>query len=133
MVTTQGFTKHLVDLSGSLVGGHTRPRPDGFLATDFTNLPQPKSTFDSKKGRKKIRGNFWTPGFLHFFTMTYYQPYSPEWHRLRHLKEALDKYLDDYVDTQVILDDIDSILEYRSQTALDEYTRVQNLQDQLRN
>ena len=64
--------------------------------------------------------------------MTHYKPYSPEWHRLRHLKEALDKYLDEYVDTEVILDDIDSILEYRSQTALDEYTRVTDLQAKLR-
>jgi hypothetical protein len=64
--------------------------------------------------------------------MTHYKPYSPEWHRLRHLKEALDKYLDEYVDTEVILDDIHSILEYRSQTALDEYTRVTDLQAKLR-
>jgi hypothetical protein len=25
-----------------------------------------------------------------------YRPYSPEWHRKRYLKEALDKYFDDY-------------------------------------
>ncbi len=61
-----------------------------------------------------------------------YKPYSPEWHRLRNLKEALDKYLDEYVATEVILDDINSILEYRSQTALDEYTRVTDLQKKLR-
>ena len=30
-----------------------------------------------------------------------YKPYSPEWHRYRYLKEAIDKYLDDYVDNQV--------------------------------
>jgi len=61
-----------------------------------------------------------------------YKPYSPEWHRYRYLKEALDKYLDEYVATEVILDDINSILEYRSQTALDEYTRVTDLQKKLR-
>ena len=64
--------------------------------------------------------------------MTHYKPYSPEWHRLRHLKEALDKYLDDYVSTEDILGDIDTILRYRSETALDEYTRVTDLQKKLR-
>ena len=61
-----------------------------------------------------------------------YKPYSPEWHRLRQLKEALDKYLDDYVSTEDILLDIDAILQYRSQNALDEYTRVTDLQKKLR-
>ena len=31
-----------------------------------------------------------------------YKPYSPEWHRKRYLKEALDRYLDDYVDNTTI-------------------------------
>jgi hypothetical protein len=61
-----------------------------------------------------------------------YKPYSQEWHRLRQLKEALDKYLDDYVSTEDILGDIDAILQYRSETALDEYTRVTDLQKKLR-
>ena len=61
-----------------------------------------------------------------------YKPYSPEWHRYRYLKEALDKYLDDYVSTEDILGDIDTILQYRSETALDEYTRVTDLQKKLR-
>jgi hypothetical protein len=39
-----------------------------------------------------------------------YKPYSPEWHRKRYLKEALDKYLDDYVDTDIILEDIRDII-----------------------
>mgnify|MGYP003130708915 CR=1 FL=1 len=39
-----------------------------------------------------------------------YKPYSPEWHRYRYLKEAIDKYLDDYVDNDVIRNDILSIL-----------------------
>ena len=63
---------------------------------------------------------------------THYKPYSPKWNRYRYLKEELDKYLDEYVATEVILDDINSILEYRSQTALDEYTRVTDLQKKLR-
>ena len=51
-----------------------------------------------------------------------YKPYSSEWHRLRYLKEAIDRYFDD----------IDTILSSRSETALDEYTRVTDLQKKLR-
>ena len=64
--------------------------------------------------------------------MNHYKPYSPEWHRLRYLKEAIDRYFDDYVSTEDILNDIDAILQYRSETALDEYTRVTDLQKKLR-
>jgi hypothetical protein len=35
-----------------------------------------------------------------------YKPYSQEWHRYRYLKEALDKYIDDYVDNDTIMKDI---------------------------
>jgi hypothetical protein len=61
-----------------------------------------------------------------------YKPYSPEWHRLRYLKDAIDKYLDDYVDTEVIIEDIQYILKYRSEYALQEYQRVTDLQKKLR-
>ena len=62
---------------------------------------------------------------------THYKPYSPEWHRYRYLKEAPDKYLDEYVDNDVILADIDCILGVRSKSAMDEYTRVTDLQKKL--
>ena len=65
--------------------------------------------------------------------MNYYKPYSPEWHRLRYLKEAIDRYFDDYVSTETILSDIDTILNARSENALDEYTRVTDLQKKLQN
>ena len=65
--------------------------------------------------------------------MNYYKPYSPEWHRLRYLKEAIDLYFDDYVSTETILSDIDTILNARSENALDEYTRVTDLQKKLQN
>lgn len=65
--------------------------------------------------------------------MNYYKPYSPEWHRLRYLKEAIDRYFDDYVSTETILGDIDTILNARSENALDEYTRVTDLQKKLQN
>ena len=46
-----------------------------------------------------------------------YKPYSPEWHRYRYLKEAIDKYLDDYVDNQVIVNDILNIVCARQERA----------------
>jgi len=61
-----------------------------------------------------------------------YKPYSPEWHRKRYLKEALDKYFDDYVDNDVIRDDILSILSERSEQAYSEFTKINDLENSLR-
>ena len=61
-----------------------------------------------------------------------YKPYSPEWHRYRYLKEALYKYLDDYVDNDTIHGDILSILEDRSESAYAEFNRVTELETKLR-
>ena len=61
-----------------------------------------------------------------------YKPYSPEWHRYRYLKEAIDKYLDDYVDNDVIRNDILSILEDRSEAAYAEFNRLTELEAKLR-
>jgi len=60
-----------------------------------------------------------------------YKPYSPEWHRKRYLKEALDKYLDDYVDNDIIMCDIVSILSERSEQAYEEFTRLNDLESKL--
>lgn len=60
-----------------------------------------------------------------------YKPYSLEWHRKRYLKEALDKYLDDYVDTDVIFDDITSILSERSERAYAEFSKINELESKL--
>ena len=57
-----------------------------------------------------------------------YRPYSPEWHRKRYLKEALDKYFDDYVDTDLIRADILDILSERSEQAYSEFTRINKLE-----
>jgi len=57
-----------------------------------------------------------------------YKPYSPEWHRKRYLKEALDKYLDDYVVNNEIIDDILDILHDRSEAAHAEFVRVNELE-----
>ena len=62
-----------------------------------------------------------------------YKPYSQEWHRYRYLKEALDKYLDDYVDNDVIMNDILCILEDRSESAYAEFNKVNELESKLRN
>jgi|TARA_B100000035_G_C20787410_1_gene459634 hypothetical protein len=56
-----------------------------------------------------------------------YKPYSPEWHRKRYLKEALDKYLDDYVENDIIYNDLIDILKDRMIVALDEYNRADEL------
>ena len=61
-----------------------------------------------------------------------YKPYSPEWHRKRFLKEALDKYLDDYVSNEIIREDILDILSERSESAYAEFTRLTELESMLK-
>jgi len=60
-----------------------------------------------------------------------YKPYSPEWHRKRYLKEALDKYFDDYVDVETIRVDILDILSERSEKAYKEFSRINELEKTL--
>ena len=60
-----------------------------------------------------------------------YKPYSPEWHRKRYLKEALDKYFDDYVENELIRGDIMDILHSRANEAYEEYNRVNKLAQSL--
>ena len=61
-----------------------------------------------------------------------YKPYSPEWHRYRYLKEALNKYLDDYVENDVIHNDILDILGDRSESAFAEFNKITELEAKLR-
>ena len=61
-----------------------------------------------------------------------YKPYSPEWHRYRYLKEAIDTYFEDYVDNEVIYNDIMSILGDRMSAAVDEVNKVLDLKDKLK-
>ena len=61
-----------------------------------------------------------------------YKPYSPEWHRKRYLKEALDTYFNDYVDNEVIYEDIMNILDDRMSDAVDEVNKVLDLKDKLK-
>ena len=60
-----------------------------------------------------------------------YKPYSQEWHRKRYLKEAIDKYLDDYVDPTFIMDDIKDILHAHSEAAYQEFNRINQLEHYL--
>ena len=61
-----------------------------------------------------------------------YKPYSPEWHRKRYLKEALDMYFDDYVDNEVIFGDMMDILSVRMSAAVDEVNKVIDLKDKFK-
>ena len=67
--------------------------------------------------------------YTHFIM---YKPYSPEWHRYRYLKEAIDTYFDDYVDNEVIYEDIMNILGSRMSSAVDEVNKVMDLKDKLK-
>tara|TARA_B100000073_G_scaffold153204_1_gene126459 strand:- start:226 stop:423 length:198 start_codon:yes stop_codon:yes gene_type:complete len=60
-----------------------------------------------------------------------YKPYSAEWHRKRNLKEALDSYLDDYVDPDIIMDDIRDLLHIRSERAYKEFERINQIENYL--
>ncbi len=60
-----------------------------------------------------------------------YKPYSPEWHRYRYLKEAVDKYIEDYVDPNFIMNDIRDILHIRSETEYEEFSRINQLEHYL--
>ena len=57
-----------------------------------------------------------------------YKPYSPEWHRRRYLKEALDKYFDDYVDNSTIYTDILDIISERAEKAHQEFNKLNELE-----
>ena len=70
---------------------------------------------------------------LHKDLIMDYKPYSPEWHRKRYLKEALDTYFDDYVDNEVIFGDMMDILSARMSAAVNEVNKVMDLKDKLKN
>jgi len=57
-----------------------------------------------------------------------YKPYSVEWNRKRYLAEALQKYFDDDVSVDVILDDIVDVL---SQNAEEHRSRAEKFQEVL--
>ena len=62
----------------------------------------------------------------------HYKPYSPEWHRYRYLKEALDKYIEDYIDNDLIVNDILDIICERQERAHAEDHKLEDLELKLR-
>ena len=60
-----------------------------------------------------------------------YKPYSPEWNRQRYLKEALDMYLNNYVDNSVIYADILDILSEKADAAYQEFSKLNDLESKL--
>jgi len=60
-----------------------------------------------------------------------YKPYSPEWNRKRYLREALETYFNDYIDVNVIYDDLMDILHERSEQAYSEFQKVNYLESKL--
>lgn len=63
--------------------------------------------------------------------MNHYKPYSQEWHRRRYLKEAIDKYLDDGINPAIVKKDIRDILHDRSESAYEEFQRINQLEQSL--
>ena len=61
-----------------------------------------------------------------------YKPYSIEWHRKRYLKEALDKYFDDYIENEVIHGDLMDILSDRMSVAVNEVNKVVDLRSKFK-
>jgi hypothetical protein len=61
-----------------------------------------------------------------------YKPYSQEWNRKRYLREALDQYFNDYVDIDVIYEDLMGILQERSENAYSEFQKTNALESKLR-
>jgi hypothetical protein len=60
-----------------------------------------------------------------------YKPYSPEWNRKRYLREALETYFNDYVDIDVIYNDLMDILHERSEQAFDRFSRINELESRI--
>ena len=60
-----------------------------------------------------------------------YKPYSPECNRKRYLSEVLETYFNDYVDIEVIYDDLMDILHDRSEQAYSEFSRINELESRI--
>ncbi len=59
--------------------------------------------------------------------MTQYKPYSPEWHRKRYLKEALDRYVEDDAGIDTVVTDILDILYTDSEVKLAAFEKANAL------
>jgi hypothetical protein len=61
-----------------------------------------------------------------------YKPYSPEWHRQRNLREALETYFNEYVDIDVIYNDLLEVIKERSDKAYAEFEQASSLEKKIR-
>ena len=63
--------------------------------------------------------------------MTDYRPYTVEWSRKRYLSEALQKYFEDNVPSEIILKDIKSILDNWAFHYREKEAKIQDILDSL--
>lgn len=61
-----------------------------------------------------------------------YRPYSLEWSRKRYLNESIQKYFEDDVSVELILDDIIDILETNQLLYQNKSKKFQKVLDQLK-
>lgn len=61
-----------------------------------------------------------------------YRPYSLEWSRKRYLNESIQKYFEDDVSVELILDDIIDILETNQSLYQNKSKKFQKVLDQLK-
>jgi hypothetical protein len=61
-----------------------------------------------------------------------YRPYSLEWSRKRYLNESIQKYFEDDVSVELILDDIIDILETNQSLYQNKSEKFQKVLDQLK-
>lgn len=61
-----------------------------------------------------------------------YRPYSLEWSRKRYLSESIQKYFEDDVSVELILDDIIDILETNQSLYQNKSEKFQKVLDQLK-
>ena len=61
-----------------------------------------------------------------------YKPYSPEWYRQRNLREALEAYFNEYVDIDVIYNDLLEVIKERSDQAYAEFEQASSLEKKIR-
>ena len=60
-----------------------------------------------------------------------YKPYSPEWNRKRYLREALETYFNDYVEIDMIYNDLMDILHKRSEQSYKEFVKINELESKI--
>lgn len=65
--------------------------------------------------------------------MNNYKPYSSEWHRRRFLHEAVNSYLDDSAGNEILVGDLISIINERSESCYADFQKLNQLEYMIRN